>query len=105
MARSLVFTTLQKAAESWSKEAAERRRISKSDPVADTLDYCAGEIAARLRTAESVADFETVEERARRERVTPQTVRIWIRTGQLSAEDGPKGYRIPRDAKRVRRAG
>ena len=105
MTRSLVVMAAEGAAKSWSKEAEDRRKISKTDPIADTLDYCASELAARIRAVQSVDEFESVEERAKRDHVTPQTVRIWIRTGQLSAEDGPKGYRIPRDAKRIRRAG
>lgn len=105
MSRSLVVVAVERAAKSWTKEAEERRKISKADPVADTLDYCASELAARLRSIESAAQFDSVEERARRDGVTPQTVRIWIRTGQLTAEDGAKGYKIPRDAKRVQRAG
>lgn len=100
-----VVDAVERAARSWRHEAEERRRISKSDPVADTLDYCAGELAARVRAAAAEAQLETVEQRAKREGVTPQTVREWIRTNQLAAQHGPKGYRIPRDAARVRRAG
>lgn len=90
---------------SWRQEAEERRRISKSDPVADTLDYCAGELAARLRALAVESETETVEQRAARDGVTPQTVRAWIRTGQLPAGNGPKGYLIPKSAERVRRVG
>lgn len=105
MAESLVIATIERTAKSWRTEAEERRRISKSDPVADTLDYCAGELAARVRSIRHEAEFETVEERANRDRVTPQTVRIWIRNGQLPAEHGPKGYRIPVNARRAQKAG
>lgn len=102
---SLVIATIERTAKSWRTEAEERRRISKADPIADTLDYCAGELSERVRAIKTETQFETVEQRAKREHVTPQTVRIWIRKGQLAAEDGPKGYRIPVTAKRLLRAG
>lgn len=94
------------AARSWKEEAKKRRAISATDPVADTLEYCAGELAARLQEAEQTTQGLTVEEYARLDhvRVTPQTVRTWIRRGQLAAIDTPTGYRIARDAKRVRAA-
>jgi hypothetical protein len=101
----LVVGAIERVTMGWRQEAEKRRAISKSDPVADTLVYCAGELAARLRTLATELAYETVEQRAARERVTPQTVRVWIRTGQLSAHHGAKGYQIPADAERVRRAG
>jgi hypothetical protein len=100
-----VVGAVEGVAKTWRKEAEERRRISKSDPIADTLDYCAGELAARLRAIAADAQLESVEQRAKREGVTVQTIREWIRTGQLGAQHGPKGYRIPRDSVRIRRAG
>jgi hypothetical protein len=99
-----VVGAVERVAKSWRSEAKERRRISASDPVADTLEYCASELAARLRTIADESQLETVEQRAKRERVTPQTVREWIRTSQLTAQHGARGYLIPRDAQRVRRA-
>jgi hypothetical protein len=104
MTPPLAVTAIERVTKSWRQEAEERRRISRVDPIADTLDYCAGEIAARLRSIVVESNTESVEERAQRERVTPQTVRIWIRTNQLPAEHGAKGYRIPRDAVRARKS-
>jgi hypothetical protein len=101
--RSLV-SVVERTAKTWKQEAEKRRAISAVDPVADTLDYCAGEIAARLEALETDISYESVDERAHREGVTPQTVRIWIRTNQLAATTGPKGYRIPVDAERVRQS-
>jgi len=104
MADSPIVAVMKSTATGWKREAEKRRGISPVDPVADTLEYCAGELAARLRAAAANDEYETVEERAKRERVTPQTVRIWIRTSQLAAEEGAKGYRIRRDAQRVRKS-
>lgn len=103
MPDSPIISVMKSTATGWKREAEKRREISGTDPVADTLEYCAGELAARLRDA-SEERYETVEVRAKREGVTPQTVRTWIRTNQLAAEEGPKGYRIPRDAQRVRQS-
>ena len=100
-----VVGAVERVAKTWKDEAKERRRISASDPVADTLEYCAGELAARMRAIAADAQLETVEQRAKREGVTVQTIREWIRTQQLPAQHGARGYRIPRDAQRVRRAG
>lgn len=103
----LVIGAVERVTRTWRHEAEERRRISKSDPVADTLEYCAGELAARLRAIVAETEYLTPEEYAKLPhiKVTPQTVRGWIRTGQLAAKEGPKGYLIPKGAERVRRAG
>lgn len=85
----------------WKEEAEKRRRISRADPIADTLEYCAGELAARIKSAQSAETRLTVAQYASRAKVTPQTVCNWIRKGQLPAIDGPKGYLISADSKRV----
>lgn len=90
------------ATKTWRQEAEARRKVSRLDPVADTLEYCAGELAERLRSATAASEWETVERRAAREGVTPQTVRAWIRTGQLHARPGAHGYQILASAERVR---
>jgi hypothetical protein len=100
----IVVEAIDRVTKTWREEAEERRRISKSDPVADTLVYCAGELSARLRSLTAESTYESVEAFAAREGVTPQTVRAWIRTEQIPAEHGPKGYRIPRGATRARRS-
>jgi hypothetical protein len=103
----LVLSAAERVVKSWRQEAVKRREVSRLDPVADTLDYCAGELAARLRSIAEETQFWTPEEYARlpHVNVTPQTVRIWIRGGQLSAQNGPKGYLIPKGAERTQRAG
>jgi hypothetical protein len=85
----------------WRTEAAERRRISALDPVADTLEYCAAELQLRAREIEHATEEITPEQYARANDVTVQTVRTWIRQGQLKARETPKGYRIAKDAKRA----
>lgn len=99
----LVFRKVEATVTTWRQEAARRRAISKSDPVADALDYCSGEIALVMRDAKAEIVTVSVDEFAARERVTPQTVRNWIRAELLPAAPGPKGYRIPVDAKAPRR--
>lgn len=100
----LVLSAVEGVTRTWIQEADKRRRISRADPVADTLEYCAGEIASRLRAVHSDNRL-SVEQYAKLSHisVTPQTIRTWIRTGQLQAIETPKGYRIAPDAKRLRR--
>jgi len=87
-------------ANGWRDEAERRRRISRADPVAEALDYCAGELDSELTELESSTATVTVsvEEYAAATGVTPQTVRNWIRSGKLRAMRSAKGYRIARDA-------
>lgn len=94
-----IVTAVKQQAESWREEAARRRQISRADQVADTLDYCAGELAARLREAQAAVEELTVEQYAKQEGVTPQTVRTWIRHHRLAARETPKGYRIRKGEK------
>jgi hypothetical protein len=101
----LVVTAAKALARGWVDEAKNRRRISRFDPAAEALEYCAGELEARIKAVEHDNRL-TVEQYAKLPHVdvTPQTVRMWIRTGQLQAQDSPKGYKIPADAKRIRRS-
>ena len=89
-----VIGAVERVAKTWKDEAAKRRGISKSDPVADTLDYCAGELAARLKAVEETTKFLTVAQFAARESVTEQTVRNWIRAARITAIVTPNGYKI-----------
>ena len=99
-----VLSAIERAARSWTAEAENRRRISKIDQVADTLEHCASELLVRVREVAAAEETLTAEAYAKREGVTVQTVRTWIRTNQLQATNGPKGYRIAAGAKRVRHA-
>lgn len=102
-----VIGAVEGVTRTWREEAEARRKISRSDPIADTLDWCAGELAARLRAVSAETEYLTPEEYARlpHVNVTAQTVRTWCRTEQLPALPTAKGYRIPKHAVRARRAG
>ena len=95
-----VFAANRAAAESWQQEAADRRKISAIDPVADTLDYCAAEIFDRIAELDQKVNWVNTEEYAELHGITPQTVRSWIRSGDLDAHETPKGYVINRHTKR-----
>ncbi len=92
----------RKLAISWQSEADRRRRISPNDPVADTLDYCAGEILTQLGELQQDSTWVGVEDYAELHDVTPQTVRNWIRRGELKSHKSGHGYIIHRNAKRQR---
>ncbi len=91
-------------AREWREKADSRRAISKIDPVADALDYCASKLIARARATEIATTQLTVDQFARLPQigVTPQTVRNWIRAGRLAAIDTVRGYRIAADALPIR---
>lgn len=90
----LVSSAVQGVARTWREEAERRRQISKIDPAADTLEYCAGELTARLKSVEEGAKMLTVTQFAQREEVTEQTVRNWIRKERVAAVPTANGYRI-----------
>lgn len=104
MTIEIVTSAVRGAVESYRDEAKKRREISKTDPVADTLEYIAADIAERLKEAEAASETLTVEQYARAEGVSVQTVRAWIRTHQLTATQTGKGYRIRKGERRVRRS-
>lgn len=97
MADDVLSAAVSGVTRSWKQEAEERRRISKVDPIADTLDYCAGEIAARLKSVQETVRRLTVEQFAQRHDVTPQTVRNWIKAERIFAIETPKGWSISAD--------
>lgn len=88
----------------WLREAESRRRVSRLDPVADALEYCAAELIEHVRVVDGLNAVRTVEQFAADHGVTPQTVRGWIRRGELQATRTPHGWRIPRSAHRMRRS-
>ena len=100
----VLVSAVEGVARTWTDEVKKRRLISKTDPVADAIEYCAGELVSRLHAVKKDNRL-TVDQYAKLPHVdvTPQTVRYWIRTGQLQAIDTAKGYRIAADAKRLRR--
>lgn len=104
MAESLALSAIAGVSRTWREEVERRRAISKADPIADTLEWCAGEVEQQLRTIERAAPTMTVEQYASAHHVTAQTVRGWCRDELLAgARMTPKGWTIPADARRVRR--
>jgi len=99
-----VAGTIEGVAREWRDEAERRRVLSKTDPVADTLAFCASELSARIR-AVSVAEREsvTVERYAEIHEVSAQTVRQWCRRGLVPARMGSHGWLIRSDAERPER--
>ena len=90
----LVVAAVQGVVQSWNEEVERRRQMSKNDVSADILEYCASEITDRLKAVEHASRFLTVAQFARREEVTEQTVRNWIRKERIAAIETPKGYKI-----------
>jgi hypothetical protein len=102
----LVFGQLREAVKDLRKDVAKRRRISATDQVADGIEYAAGEIDSIIVQLETDLEYVTPDVYAEMHGVTPQSVRTWIRIGQLEAiGDADTGYRIRRTAQRRRKAG
>ena len=97
MSEDVVVSKVETTSRTWREEAEKRRGISKADPVADTLEYCAGELATVLKIV-AETEYLTVEQFARATGVTAQTVRTWVRENRLAAQTTVKGYRIAKDA-------
>lgn len=97
-----VFARVQAVADGWAKEVAKRRRLTNVDPVADTLEYAAGELSAELEQLREDCRMLTPEQFAqlRAGGVTPQAVRNWIKNGELEAYRTPRGWQIPAAAER-----
>lgn len=99
--RDAVAGTAESVAREWRDEAERRRALSKTDPVADTLAFCASELVARIRSVSIVEQHSvSVERYAEITNVTPQTVRQWCRRGLVPAQLGGRGWLIRMDAKR-----
>lgn len=99
--RDAVIGTAEGVAREWRDEAERRRVLSKTDPVADTLAFCAGELVSRMRSV-SIAEREsvTVERYAEIHDVSAQTVRQWCRRGLVPARMGGHGWLVRADAER-----
>lgn len=97
------IATAKAVARAWKDEATRRRRLSAHDAVADALDYCAAELVEGLRQYEDPTAMLSVEAYAEMHGVTPQTVRNWIRGGELDARNTGRRWEIPRGAERRRR--
>lgn len=100
----IVESEIKRVTSEWKDEAKRRREISRVDPVADALEHCATDLTTRIENAR-LADGEwiTVEAYAVLPDVdrTAQTIRAWIRNGQLPAKLTARGYMIRKDERRV----
>lgn len=98
----LIFEGVRATAKQWRSEAAQRRKVHNPDPIAAALDYCAEELLLRVKQMEKDSEGLTVHQYARLKKCSPQTIRNWIRRGELRAERTPRGFIIPRAADRRR---
>lgn len=100
-----ILANIKGVATGWDQEVERRRKITEMDPVADTLEYTASELKAEVDRLE--ADFKhlTPEQYAASKGgdVTAQTVRNWIKNGELEAVKGARGWLIPASAERRKR--
>lgn len=93
--------TIESVARDWRAEAERRRGISATDPVADTLAYCAGELVNRVHALTFVVkDGQTVDAFAAKHDVTAQTVRQWCRRALVPAQLTSRGWIIAATAER-----
>jgi hypothetical protein len=98
-----MLAEVRKIGEAWKEEAARRRAMTSVDPGADTLTFCAAELGKKLDELDQANYWLTPEQYGELHRVTDQTVRNWIERGELpDAVAGPKGWKIPRTAQRIR---
>lgn len=101
-----ISEALKSLAESWVKEAAQRRARTPNDQTADALESQARELLATIERVERETATLTVEQYADEHDVDPSTVRRLCGKGQI--EGAVKGldneWHIPRDARRLEKA-
>jgi hypothetical protein len=88
-----ILSRANAAAITWEDTARKRRLLSATDPVADTLEFCAREL--RLTLDNAALEEVTIAEFARMHDRSEITVRRWCRDGLLGRKVG-KEYRIRR---------
>lgn len=101
-----VIEKFEAVGKGWRKEVERRRAITPKDPVADTLEYAAGELETQVQEIRTTRYWLTVREYAASQEpaVSPQAVRQWIAKGELIADLGADGhYRIALGTLRMRR--
>lgn len=95
---------IERAADSYRKDAVSRRRLSKHDPVADALEYVAADLEERASRLADPTALRTVEEYAAEHDKAPQTIRNWIHAGELEHVSDARGFMIPAGAQRHRKS-
>jgi hypothetical protein len=105
--RESVIAAMRQLAEGWQQEASTRRRVTKIDPAADTMERDASELLAELARVEHSTRLLTVDEYAKEFHAAPTSVRRWCLRGELAgAEKNDAGdWEIPRSARRQARVG
>lgn len=100
----IIFAQIKGLQRTWHNEAERRRKVTSTDPVADTIDYCAGEVEQLVKRLEEDTAMLTPGEYAKLHKTTPQTVTAWCRAGKIAGAE-PKGrsWLIPRTAAAPRR--
>ncbi len=93
-----VLSSLRGELNDWRSNAEDRRRFTPNDPVADAIDALAARLEEVTKTIERDSEIVTAEVYAALHGVTPQTVRGWCRTGELSHVRSGKKYSILRNA-------
>jgi hypothetical protein len=91
---------LREAVEQLRGEAKHRQETTPSDVAAEAFATSARIVETALNEAMRDTETLTPTEYAQLHNVTPQSVTLWIRKGELEAERTPNGWLISRDAKR-----
>ena len=94
------FAAFKGTAADWEAEAERRRKLTKVDPVADVLEYCASELRDQVKEIETDTHWLTVDQYAALHGKAPQTVRGWIGNKLIQWAASPDGPKIPRGARR-----
>lgn len=101
----LVLATFEPVRDGWREKAADRRALTAVDPAADVLEHCVKDIDAAIAKLRAAAQLLTTLEYAQLHHVTRQAVAKWCRRGEIAGAQWTEGgWRIPREARRVRRA-
>jgi hypothetical protein len=87
------------------QEVGHRREIAEHDPVAAGIEWAARRLRAAIAVLDNDMQFLTPAQwgAMQPKRIPEQTVRRWIRHGELEAIEGARGSLVPRGAKRIRR--
>lgn len=89
-----VLAELRALANTWRADAKRINQLSPSSEVASTLEGVAAELERLVLHLETGAQLLTVKQYAELHGVTSQTIRNWIRTGDLPTVNGTEGRKL-----------
>lgn len=94
-------------AEKLEAEVHHRREVTAHDPVAAGIEWAAKRLRRAIVQLDNEHQFLTPAQwgAMQPKRVPEQTVRRWIRNGELASVPGARGSLVPRGAQRLRRIG